>query len=307
MNQDMIPARKSQLNFYRNIPLYFMGEDNQFVLYKPAGMMLRDMRIGEERLPHDLYIKNEDKIKSIQEAQKGFNKKLESDVMSGDPAEIKETLVNIVDETLMEPRSGSLEGVSDTVDILIGDYARESNVVKQLLNVSSTDYSTTLHSINVMAFSLVFASYMNMKIPETRILGISALLHDVGKTKISQEILAAPRKLTKEEFKKMQNHTVIGYRILSSCQFNSKDISLAAFEHHEKLDGSGYPSGKTKISEVAKIIGIVDCYEALTNNDRPYRNAMIPLDTLTLLKGDVEAGKLDRNIFEKFAYSLVQK
>jgi len=307
MSEEMIVARKSQLYFYVETALFSKADDDQFVLYKPAGKTLGDMRVNESRLPGELYMRRSDKLRGIQEAQKGFNKKLVANVQSGKPEEIKETLVNIVEETLMEPRSGSLEGVSETVNILLSDYARESDVMRQLLDVSSKDYSTILHSINVMAFALAFASYVGMSESHTKALGIGALLHDVGKTKINQEILVAPRKLTDEEFEEMKSHTTIGYQILRECTFKDKNIVLAALEHHEKLDGSGYPGKKNRISEIAQILGIIDCYEALTNNDRPYRNAMAPVDALGLLKEDVIKGKFDKQIYEQFIYSLVRK
>jgi len=304
MPDEMIRARKSQYHFYVQTALYVRADNDQFVLYKLAGKTLCDMRISENLLPEELYIRSGDKIQGIQEAQRGFNCKLKENVKFGRPEEIKETLVDIVAETLMEPRSGSLEGVSSTIDILISDYAKEADIVQQLLDVSTKDYSTILHSINVMAFSLAFASYANMGPSQTKALGIGALLHDVGKTKVNQDILVAPRKLTDSEFDEMKSHTTIGYQILSSCNFSDKDIVLAALEHHEKLDGSGYPLKKKKISEIAQILGIIDCYEALTNNDRPYRSAMVPFDALGLIKEDVLKGKFDKNTFQQFIYSL---
>lgn len=303
----MILARKSQIKFYKNTSLYIKGENNKFSLYKSAGVTIKDMRINKKRLPAELYIKKKDKIESIQEAQKGFNRQLELNIKLENPAKVKETLVAIMQETFEEPRSGSLEGISDTINILISADARQSDVVKQLLNISFIDYTTVLHSINVMAFSLVYAFYTQMNIHQTKSLALSALFHDVGKTKIDQNILKTPRKLTSEEFEEIQKHSIIGYNILKRCKFTDKNICLVALEHHEKLDGSGYPHGKKQISEAAQIIGIIDCYEALTNNERPYRNAMIPIDTLTLIKDDVAAGKFNKNIFEKFAYSLVEK
>ena len=83
------------------------------------------------------------------------------------------------------------------------------------------------------------------------------------------------------------------------------DVALGALEHHEKLDGSGYPKSIRSISYVGQLLGIIDCYEALTNEDRPYRRARQPLETLKFLKDDVEAGKFSRDIFEKFCYSLI--
>ena len=305
MSPEMIRARKSQLKFYRDVELYKKDKGEGFVLYKKAGMTLHDMRIEEEMYPAVLYIKQKDKIRGIQEAQKGFNKKLQTDVKSGNPAKVKETLVTIVEETLTEPRSGSLEGVSETVGILVSDYSKDSDVVKNLIDLSYTDYSTVLHSINVMAFALGFAFSLNYSQAETKVLGLSALLHDVGKTKINKEILTAPRKLTDEEFEEIKSHTIIGYNILRNCKFNDRHISLSALEHHEKLDGSGYPNNKTKINQTAQIIGIIDCYEALTNDDRPYRRSMEAFNTLNQIIGkDVKSGKFSKDLYSKLVRSL---
>jgi putative nucleotidyltransferase with HDIG domain len=282
-----------------------MKTDKGFVLYKAHGKTLDDMRVNEERHPNILYILKKDKLKGIQEAQKGFNKKLKGNIQSGSKEEIKETLVTIMEETLAEPRSGSLEGVSETIDILISDYSRESKVIENLLKVSSKDYTTVLHSINVMALALGFAAYVNFDLYEMKIFGLSALLHDVGKTKINPKILKTSKKLSTQEFEEMKTHTIIGFNILDKCQFSDKRIKFAALDHHERLDGTGYPNGKHNLSEFAQILSIIDCYEALTNDDRPYRNAMNPIEALTLIREDVIVNKLDVKVFEKFAYSLI--
>jgi HD-GYP domain-containing protein (c-di-GMP phosphodiesterase class II) len=92
---------------------------------------------------------------------------------------------------------------------------------------------------------------------------------------------------------------------LKRCRFSNPEVKLTALQHHEKLDGSGYPSGLTQISEIAQIISILDCFEALTNDDRPYRDAMIPYKALDLIQKDVIDGKLDKDIYAKFIYSLL--
>ena len=300
-----IEAKKSRLSYYQKIPLYYQTQGNKFVLYKPPGKTIEEVRLEKERVPDRLFIKQEDKIKGIQAIQKVFNRQLSEDVRSNNPEKVKETLVNIVQETLAEPRSGSLEGVSETVNILVGEYTKETDVIRNLLIVSQQDYSTAIHSINVMALVLGYATFIDCSLYEKKILGLSALLHDVGKTKIDTSLLTAPRKLTDEEFHEIKQHTIRGYDILSKCNFGYKEIALTALQHHEKLDGSGYPHGITRIKETAQIIGFIDCYEALTNDDRPYRNAMSPFKTMELMKRDVESEKFSRELFEKFAYSLL--
>jgi len=305
MDQQYIPARKTQLHYYKKVPLYIQGKGHKFVLYKPAGMTLHDMRIEEGLHPAKLYIKQADKINGIQEVQKVFNRQLKENIQSNNPEQVKEIVVNIMEETLTEPRSGSLEGVTETVDLLVAEYTQESDVIKNLWDVSSKDYTTVLHSINVMALVLSYASYAGFSLAQQKIFGLCALLHDVGKTKINTDLLTAPRKLTDEEFSEIQRHTTMGFNILNKCNFKNNEIKLVALQHHEKLDGSGYPNQLTRTPEASQIIAFIDCYEALTNDDRPYRSAMDPLKALKLIKKDVEAGKFDKKIFEKFAYSLL--
>ncbi|RPH50326.1 MAG: HD domain-containing protein [Desulfobacteraceae bacterium] len=302
---EYVSARISQLNFYSYIPLYTKTNNDNYVLYKPPGITLGEMRIAEGLHPRELYIKQTDKLAGLQEAQRGFNRQLEHDVMSGNSVGVKETLVKVVEETLAEPRSGSLEGMSDTVDIIVSSYSRESGVIKNLIDLSSKDYSSTLHSINVMAMALNFAFHMNFHSEEAKLMGLCGLLHDVGKTRINNEILTAPRKLTNDEFEEMRRHTIYGYNILNDCKFGSREIADCALDHHEKIDGSGYPNGKIRISQKSQIIGIIDCYEALTNDDRPYRNAMDAYEALsTIIMKDVNSGKFDKKLYTHLIKSL---
>jgi len=304
-SSEYICARTSQLNFYGDIPLYTNARTGSYVLYKPSGITLGEMRISEGMHPKELYIKQTDKLRGLQEAQRGFNKQLEKDVTSGNSARIKETLFAVVEETMAEPRSGSLEGISDTIGIIVSGYSRESDVIKNLIDLSSKDYSSTMHSINVMAMALNFAYYMHFSSEKAKMLGLCGLLHDVGKTKINNEILTAPRKLTDEEFEEIRKHTIYGFNILNDCKFGRREIAECALDHHEKIDGSGYPNRKTRIARTSQIIGIIDCYEALTNDDRPYRSSMEAYEALrTIIMQDVKSGKFDKELYTQLIKSL---
>ena len=188
MAQEYIQTRRTHLNFYQAVPLYCKNKSGKFVLYKPAGIKLSDMRIKRELHPHKLFLKPSDKIQGVREVQKAFNLKLKEDIKTNNPANVKNTIINIVEETFTEPRSGSLEGISATVNILVSDYAKESNIVKNLLFVSENDYTTVLHSVNVMALAIGYASHENYSLAEKKILALSALLHDVGKAQIDADI-----------------------------------------------------------------------------------------------------------------------
>ena len=299
-----IQVRNSQINYYREISLFYQTGTDSYVLYKPAGTSITEMRISQQRHPL-LYIQEEDRIVAIKELQKGFNKHIEQSLTTGNAVNVKASLCNLVEETLEEPRSGTLKALPDTVDSLITGYSEHPEILKSIASISFKDYTTVIHSVNVMALTLGFCFHSNFRIHKTRRIGLSALLHDIGKTEIPLSILKAARKLTNHEFSVMKTHPTIGNVIIREKNKLGGDVALGALEHHEKLDGSGYPKGTRDISYVGQLLGVIDCYEALTNEDRPYRRAREPLETLKFLKEDVQAGKFSRDIFEKFCYSLI--
>jgi putative nucleotidyltransferase with HDIG domain len=307
MDTDFIQVKSSNLNLYRKVPFYFENRHGHYALYKPIGVTLGEMRIRERMHPKKLYIKRKNKIEAIQEVQSEYNREIKKCLRENDFSKVRDIVQNIVQITLDEPITGSLEGVSTTVNILAGEVAKNRDIVKVLFDLTSKDYTTTRHSVNVMALALGFANHANFDKQKKKILGISALLHDVGKSRINTEILNSPHKLSDSEFHEIKKHTTKGFNILSTCKFSNSEIRTTALEHHEKLDGSGYPNQKTDISEFAQIVGIIDCYEALTNDERVYRKAVDPLGALKTIQTEiVDTGKFSRNIFKDFAYSLVK-
>lgn len=307
MDTDFILVKSPLLHLYRKIPFYYQTTQNKYALYKPVGVTLSEMRIRERMHPKKLYIKRQNKIEAIQEVQHEFNKELKKCIDENDLTEVRKIVQNVVQVTLEEPASGSLEGLSKTVKILVGEVTKNRDLIKWLLDLTTRDYTTIHHSVNVMALALGYASYVNFDRYSKKLLGLSALLHDVGKVRIEVELLKADRKLTDEEFMEVQKHTIKGFHILNSCKFRNNEIKMVALEHHEKLDGSGYPEQKTNISEFAQVISIIDCYEALTNDERIYRQAVNPLSALEIIKTEiVDAGKFSKEIFKNFAYSLLK-
>ena len=299
-----VRVRDSQINFYTGVSLYYRTGADEYFLYKPAGSKLAEIRMQQNRHPI-LYIQAKDRKTAIKEIQKEFNKHIADSIKTGNAFKVKATLCELVEETLSEPRSGTLSALPQAVDALISGYSEHPDILKAYASISFKDYTTVIHSVNVMALALGFCFYSGFSLPKTKKMGLAALLHDVGKTEIPSSILKAPRKLSDKEFKIMQTHTTIGNEIIRQKNKIGGEVALGALEHHEKLDGSGYPRGIYNISYVGQLLGIIDCYEALTNEDRPYRRARQPLETLKFLKDDVEAGKFNRDIFEKFCYSLI--
>ena len=299
-----IRVRDSQIDYYTGVSLYHQTGAHSYCLYKPAGIKLTELRVSQKRHPR-LYILEADRVIAIDEIQIEFNRHISESIATGNAYKVKATLCNLVEETLSEPRSGTLHALPETIDSLVAGYSKHPDILKTFASLSFKDYTTVIHSVNVMALTLGFCFYANFSIYKTRKMGLAALLHDVGKTEISSSILKAPRKLNDEEFKLMKTHPRIGYEIIRHGNKIGVEVAQGALEHHEKLDGSGYPKGTYHISYVGQLLGIIDCYEALTNEDRPYRRAREPVETLKFIKDEVESGKFSRAIFEKFCYSLI--
>ncbi|MCB1190908.1 MAG: HD domain-containing protein [Leptospiraceae bacterium] len=304
---EWIEVRPSNLKYYSDIDLYYRSPSGEILLYKQAGLVYDGEYQEKHPYKGKIYITAEDKIKSLKILQKAFDNHLTSNVQKKKINEVKKELINIVGETLSQPRSGSLKVVPEVVNTIVESFSGNPDVIKNLSIMSHIDYSTTIHSINVMALAINYCYYTNKSIELTRNYGLAALLHDVGKSEVSEDILTANRKLTELEFKEMQAHTTKGVEILKTYGADLLIAIPGAIEHHEKLNGSGYPYGITDISECGQILGIIDCYEAVTNDERPYRNAMQPIEALNLLKKEVEKGHYNKEIFKDFAYSLVSK
>lgn len=168
----------------------------------------------------------------------------------------------------------------------------------------------SIHSLNVRNKTAFILAQMEKcqpdLIPEgTDILNLilAAWFHDIGKLMIPAEILDSPNKLTYEEFEEMKKHADYSKLALSNVKdfANKNDIILAAAMHHEALDGSGYPYGlkEADIPFGAKLIRIIDCYDAMTMN-RQYHNALDEAKALSILSKDSQNGKIDKNLFDFF-------
>lgn len=149
------------------------------------------------------------------------------------------------------------------------------------------------HSFHVTIYSLAIALKINMKAEELQQLALAALLHDIGKIAIRPAVLNKPGKLTSKEYEEVKTHTVWGLRYLQAYASFPRAIQEVVVQHHERLDGSGYPYHLTAecIHPWAKIVAVSDVFDALTAK-RCYKQAMSPLDALQVLKKEA-AIKLD--------------
>ncbi len=167
-----------------------------------------------------------------------------------------------------------------------------------------SDEYTFKHSVDVATMSMIVAKKYGLSEQEVYEIGISGLLHDVGKSKIPNEILNKAGKLTDEEFAMMKQHSLFGYGILKEKEDLSNPIKLGVLQHHEKINGRGYPMSVSgdKINLFARIISVSDIYDALVT-ERPYKKPFSPRDAVEMIMSMTE--ELDINVMRSFLESVI--
>ncbi|HEX3022345.1 MAG TPA: HD-GYP domain-containing protein [Lachnospiraceae bacterium] len=158
------------------------------------------------------------------------------------------------------------------------------SVFDMLHNIEEYDDSTYSHSVNVALISNVFGQWLNYSQEDIQILTLAGLLHDIGKLMVPEEVIKKPSKLTDEEFQLIQLHPILGYDNIKNEPIDFR-IKEAVLQHHERCDGSGYPSmlHGNEMHDFAKIIAIADIYDAMTSK-RVYRDALCPFDSIRLFE-----------------------
>ncbi|MDQ6418321.1 HD-GYP domain-containing protein [Paenibacillus sp. LHD-117] len=170
------------------------------------------------------------------------------------------------------------------MNLIIDDLSNQEEAMIMLMNMGTVDHYLFQHSLNVCVYSTLLGLSNGYSREEVTTLGLGALLHDIGKTQINVNVLKKPDKLTNDEFELMKRHPQIGFELLKDEPNLPLIVAHCAFQHHERLDGSGYPRGikGNEIHDYAKWIGLVDSYDAMTTN-RVYRAPMLPHDAMERL------------------------
>ena len=183
--------------------------------------------------------------------------------------------------------------------------------------LEARDDDTASHSLNVTKYSMLLGQQIGLDEEEMRILGQGAMLHDLGKIGIPDEILKKPGNLDEFEFERIKEHPRLTSEILAPLE-TSNCYSSIARSHHERWDGNGYPDGLNgeNIPLLARIVAVADAWDAMTTN-RVYRLGMSEKMALTILEKEKDWGQWDPYLIEEFikiirkecssSYSLFEK
>jgi len=191
-----------------------------------------------------------------------------------------ETISNLFEEIRL---GAEIDGgkVKQAVNGCVDSILRNPDASVWLTRIQAKHEATAQHSLNVAALSIVMAKSMGMTTREMEDIGVCGMLHDVGKTSLSSEVLNSTGPLGPEEMAEMQRHTRYGRDILISTKSVMSGAADVAHSHHERPDGQGYPRrlDDDSIPLYAKIVGIAEAYDTMTIR-QPYREAMSPSEAI---------------------------
>ena len=253
---------------------------------------------GEEDEPQDIIISEATKEK-IEELKVNDRSKLQ--LTESVKKRVSEGIQYLYNNTASENFTSETKGIAEDLMRAIDE---NDAIAIDIGVLKVSDEYTFKHSVDVATMAMVIAKQYGMSEKEIYELGIAGLLHDVGKSRIPNEVLNKPGKLTEDEFALMKQHTLFGYAILKDKADLSDAIRIAVLQHHEKLNGRGYPLGlaSNAISRYAKILSVVDIYDALVT-ERPYKKAYTHRTAVELLMSMTE--ELDVDMMRKFLGTVI--
>jgi putative nucleotidyltransferase with HDIG domain len=236
---------------------------------------------------------------------------LQSVAKSNDiPTEEKAQLVyakaaEVIDAMFKNPESlENVKNAQPVVNSFIEIILHDQSAVESLMKITAHDYYTHTHSINVSIYTLSLGSFLGIDGKDLETLGMAAILHDLGKSKIDYEIINKNGKLTDDEFAQMKKHPALGHEIALKLGISDERILSGIRHHHEKMEGGGYPDNLKgdRISQFARIIGTCDVFDALSTK-RSYKDPMSSFESLLLMKQQM-VGHLDMGMVDAFIKML---
>ena len=212
---------------------------------------------------------------------------------------VSETVHQVIDN-LRQGKSLNVLNTGQAVEKLVSSMLRNPDAMMLLQQLQNVDEYAYSHSIGTSVLAVAFARHMGFSRRQIKFFAMGALLLDIGKIKVSEELLKRPGRLSEEEFEVVKRHVAYGLELLEG----SKGISQVTLDviacHHERFDGSGYPHGLKgrHIPVHGRMAGIIDTYDAVTS-ERPYAEAMSPHEAIRRLY-DLGGSDFQKELVEQF-------
>lgn len=215
---------------------------------------------------------------------------------------VYESSLKLMDRLLNSPTSENIGEAKKTIYNIVDVVLSEDETADKLLKITSHDFYTYTHSVNVGVLSTMLSKEIFKDSSDHNIheLGAGFFLHDLGKVRIAPSIINKPGRLTEDEMKQMRTHPYQSYKILSETNHLSEECKIITMQHHERDDGSGYPRGLKgeEIHPYGRICCVADVFDALTA-ERSYKPSLTPFEALNVMKEEM-LNHFHKEIFERF-------
>jgi len=274
--------------------------DKGIELFKESGSFITTFDITQINTIKSFYI-NEDDQEKYKQCYERYLASISSNISFQDRSNAMYDKASKVLESIFN-NPEALENYEKTKEV-VGDFVEivsdNEFTVKSLVDKSMKDYFVHTHSINVSIYALSLGAYLGLNDASLCDLGESALLHDLGKSKIDPYIIEKDGELTDAEFAIVKNHSYLGYSLCLTMGIVNKNVLDGIKYHHEKINGRGYPRGLkgNEIPLFARIIGICDAFDAMTSA-RSYKPALSAFEALKLMKTEMK-NHFDINLINK--------
>ncbi|MGL4848892.1 MAG: HD-GYP domain-containing protein [Clostridium sp.] len=277
------------------------ADDGRILLKEGIALKENLIRKIKENNIHQIYAVDEYSLEEIEDI-------IRPELRQKSITTLKEVFTNITkayDNNLVSDKHAYLDSVNLVAEEILNNILDNENIMISLVDIKTMDNYTYQHSVNVAIISVVIG--IGLRLPKSELLHlcIGSLLHDIGKVFIPNDIIKKPAALTDEEFELIKTHSQKGYDYFSNNYLISSASKLIIKQHHERVDGLGYPNRlhSNEIFKLSKIVSIADVYDALTSN-RPYRKPIHPNDAVEYIMA--HSGTLfDHKIVKVFSKFII--
>jgi len=201
---------------------------------------------------------------------------------------------------IKQKKSVKITDAQETTDAMVESIFRNQDALTCMSRLQTKDSYLIEHSLNVSILMSVFAKHLGFEKRLIQELALGAFLHDIGKVLLPNDILSKRSELTAKENKIIRSHVALGLKLLEDSPSISHIAMNMVREHHERLDGSGYPKQLKgdEISQYGRMIAIIDSYDAMTS-ERPYKKSIHPINAFKTLIAE-SPSNYDEELVEKF-------
>ncbi|MFK8137131.1 MAG: HD-GYP domain-containing protein [Bdellovibrionales bacterium] len=293
----LLPNRSTTFDLYVQI-------GDRHVRYLHAGETLEQDKIDqlEQKGADSFFINSSDR----QSFKNYVHEKMLSDELDSKQKAflLKESSFHLVEELFEKPDiEEALKESKEIIQEFVSFVDQEPEGVADLIGLSSHDFYTYNHSLDVSIYAIGLAKIIGFSGEDLVEMGRGGIFHDIGKRKVDPAIITKKGPLDDNEWAQMQKHPQWGLEILNEYDV-SDAVKASCFEHHENFMGNGYPQGLDgeDIHPFGRIIAIVDCYDAMTTK-RSYNDPMSPIEAMEFMKKKL-SGKFDPDFLDAM-YSIL--